>query len=149
MRLETRTKKKFSDRFKILDRFSPWIPSQKTPVKGPTEGSANSANQVKPDRFKAWITWFSWQRRTEVSEKIVILCGLKLRRLTQNQINLHSKASQNKRTIISRNEAYFYGEMTTHFCATYAIMNFYQNFQNRIPRETDQNFYIMKFSISH
>ena len=34
----------------------------------------------------------------------------------------------------------------THF-ATYAIKNFYQNVLNRIPREPDQNFYIMTSSL--
>ena len=32
-------------------------------------------------------------------------------------------------------------------CVTYAITNFYQNFQNQIPSEPGEKFYIMKFRI--
>ena len=58
------------EKFKISDPFSTWILDSKTPVKGPTVGSANSANQVKPERFKAWITWFSWPCRTEFQKML-------------------------------------------------------------------------------
>ena len=57
-----------------------------------------------------------------------ILRGLKLRGLTQNQINLHLKVSQNHRTIRISNEAHFHKKTPTHICVTYAIENFYQNF---------------------
>ena len=60
--------------------------------------------------------------------KNVILRGLKLRRFTQNQINLRQKVSQNHRTIINGNEANFHAKAPTHTSATYAIKNFYQNF---------------------
>ena len=57
-----------------------------------------------------------------------ILHGLKLRRLTQNRINPHSKSSQNHRTVKLSNEAHFQKKTPTHICVTYAITNFYQNF---------------------
>ena len=60
--------------------------------------------------------------------KNAILRGLKLRRFTQNQINLHQKVSQNHRTNINSNKANFHEKTPTHISATYAITIFYQNF---------------------
>ena len=57
-----------------------------------------------------------------------ILHGLKLRRFSQNQINLRSKSPQNNRTAINGNTAYSQEETPTHMCATYANTNFYPNF---------------------
>ena len=81
--------------------------------------------------------------------KNVISRGLKLRRFTQNQINLHSKVFQNHRNVKNSHKAYFYKKTPTHISATYAITNFDQNFQNRIPRESGKNFYIIRFSITY
>ena len=78
-----------------------------------------------------------------------ILRGMKMRRFIQNQINLHQKVSQNHRTVIDSNKANIYEKPPTHKRATYAIKIFYHNSLNRIPRESAQNFYIMKFSITH
>ena len=57
-----------------------------------------------------------------------ILRGLKLRRYSQNQINLRLKSSQNNRTVINSNTAYSQEETPTHIRATYAKINFYPNF---------------------
>ena len=63
-----------------------------------------------------------------ISRVLSILRGLKLRRLTQNQINPHLKVAQNHRTVENSNEAYFHINTPTHIRATYAITNFDQNF---------------------
>ena len=78
-----------------------------------------------------------------------ILRGLRLRRFTQNQINPHQKTSQNHRTLITSNKGNFHEKPPTHIRATYAISNVYKNFYSRIPRESGQNFYIIRFSIIH
>ena len=57
------------------------------------------------------------------------------------------KAYQNHRTVLNSNYVYFHEKTPTHFSATYANINFYRNFQNRTPRESGQNFYIIRFSI--
>ena len=54
--------------------------------------------------------------------------GCNLRRFSQNQINLHLKASQNHRTVLNSNRAQFHEKPPAHFAATYAIIFFYQNF---------------------
>ena len=74
---------------------------------------------------------------------------VKLRRFTQNHINLDQKVSQNHRTVMNSNKANIYEKPPTHMSATYAITNFYHTSSNRIPRESAQNFYIIRFSISY
>ena len=54
--------------------------------------------------------------------------GWKLRRFTQNQINLHQKVSQNHRMVINSKEVNFHEKTPTHISATYAFTIFYQNF---------------------
>ena len=55
----------------------------------------------------------------------MILRGLKLRRFTLNQINLHKNVSQNQRKVINGNAAYLRAKTPTHITATYAITNFH------------------------
>ena len=57
------------------------------------------------------------------------------------------KAYQNHRTVLNSNYLYFHEKTPTHFSATYANINFYRNFQNRTPRESGQNFCIIRISI--
>ena len=78
--------------------------------------------------------------------KNVILRGFKLRRFTRNQINLHWKASQNHRTDIISNEAFFREKSPTHISATYAITKFFIISRNGIP---GQKLYIMSCSVNH
>ena len=59
------------------------------------------------------------------------------------------KAYQNHRTALNSNYVYFHEKTPTHFSDTYANINFYRNFQNRTPRESGQNFYIIRFSITY
>ena len=53
--------------------------------------------------------------------------GWKLRRFTQNQINLHQKVSQNHRIVIKSNEVNFHEKIPTHWENTHAnmMMTFY------------------------
>ena len=57
------------------------------------------------------------------------------------------KAYQNHRAVLNSNYVYFHEKTPTHFSATYANINFYRNFQNRTPRESSQNFCIIRISI--
>ena len=57
------------------------------------------------------------------------------------------KAYQNHRTVLNSNYVYFHEKTPTHFSATYANINFYRNLQNRTPRESGQNFCIIRISI--
>ena len=59
------------------------------------------------------------------------------------------KAYQNHRTVLNSNYVYFHEKTPTHFSATYAIINFYRNFQNQTRRESGKIFYIIRFSISY
>ena len=43
----------------------------------------------------------------------------------------------------------FENQTPTHIDATHAISKSEQNFQNRIPRELDKNFYIPRISMIH
>ena len=105
--------------------------------------------------FACCIFWAIWLRLgrlgknsfTPKTDQNGILRGQKLHRFTQNQINLHWKPSQNHGIVINTNEAYFREKTPTHIGATYAITNFSQNFWSRIPRESGQKFYIMRFRI--
>ena len=75
------------------------------------------------------------------------LRGLKLRGLMWNQISTPDFAYQNDQ----RNKIYTLGDFEkktpTHMVATHAISKSQQNFQNRIPRELDKNFYIPRISM--
>ena len=68
------------------------------------------------------------------------LRGLKLRGLTQNQINtphfIYENDHRNKINILRD----FENETPTHMSATHAISKIEQKSQNRIPRELDQKF---------
>ena len=43
----------------------------------------------------------------------------------------------------------FDNKTPTHMAATHAILKSKRNFQNRIPRELDKNFYIPRISMIH
>ena len=64
-----------------------------------------------------------------------------------NQISTPDFAYQNDQ----RNKIYTLGDFEkktpTHMVATHAISKSQQNFQNRIPRELDKNFYIPRISM--
>ena len=72
---------------------------------------------------------------------------MKLRGLMWNQISTPDFAYQNDQ----RNKIYTLGDFEkktpTHMVATHAISKSQQNFQNRIPRELDKNFYIPRISM--
>ena len=74
---------------------------------------------------------------------------LKLRGLMWNQISTPNFAYQNDQ----RNKLYTLGDfenkIPTYMAVTHAISKSEQNFQNRIPRELDKNFYILRFSVIH
>ena len=65
-----------------------------------------------------------------------------MRGLTQNQIITLDFISQNDQRKKLYNLGDFKNETPTHMGATHAISKLKQKFQNRIPRELDQNFYI-------
>ena len=75
--------------------------------------------------------------------------GLKLRGLTQNPIITLDYIYQNdQRKKLCRLDD-FENETPTHMGATHAISKLKQKFQNRIPRELDQNFYIPRITMNH
>ena len=78
-----------------------------------------------------------------------ILRGLKLRGLTWNRIDTLSFIDQNdkcKKIYSFRDSG---NETPTHIGATHAIPKFQPKFQNRIPRELDQNFYMPGIGMIH
>ena len=94
----------------------------------------------------------SWARRDadgRGGQKFVFLRGCKLRGFDQNQVNHSQLFSQNVRNIELSSLANFNLKPPTHIDATHAISKFGENFQNRIPKELDQNFYIPGISTSH
>ena len=75
------------------------------------------------------------------------LRGLKLRGLRQNQISTLIFAHENDR----RNKVYklsgFRDETPKHICPAHAISKIEKKFQNRTPKESDQNFDIPGISV--
>ena len=76
-----------------------------------------------------------------------ILRGLKLRGLTQNQINTPYSMYENDRRKKLNALGDFDNKTPTHMDAIHTISNSERNFQIRIPRELDQTFYIPKISM--
>ena len=72
-----------------------------------------------------------------------------MRGLRRNQISTANLIYQNdqRKKVITLDD--FQNKTPTHTAATQAISKSEQNFQNRIPRELDKNFYIPRISIVH
>ena len=90
--------------------------------------------------------------RPPTREKLVkntILRGLKLRGLTWNQMNtpysIYEIDQRKKLNTLSD----FENQKPTHIDATHAFSKTLKNFQNRIPRELNQNLYIFRIGINH
>ena len=74
--------------------------------------------------------------------------GLELRGLVQNQISTRDCISQNDQRKKLCDLGDFENETPTHMSTTHAISKLKQKFQNRIPRELNQNFYIPGISMT-
>ena len=77
------------------------------------------------------------------------LRGLELRGLTLNQMNTPYfiyEIDQHKKLNTLGD---FENQTPTHIDATHAFSKILQNFQNRIPRELNQNLYISRIGINH
>ena len=85
----------------------------------------------------------------EKPPKTYTFWGLKLRGLRQNQISTRECISENDQCKKLCNLGDFENEKPTHMSATHAISKLKQKFQNRIPRELDQHFYIPGISMNH
>ena len=90
--------------------------------------------------------------RPPTPEKLVkntILRGLKLRGLTWNQMNtpyfIYETYQRKKLNTLGDFET----QTPTHIDATHAFSKILQNFQHRIPRESNQNIYISRIGINH
>ena len=77
------------------------------------------------------------------------LRGLKLRGLTWNQINTPYFIYEIDQREKLNNLGDFENQKPTHIDATYAFSKFPKNFQNRIPRELNQNLYTSGIGINH
>ena len=75
--------------------------------------------------------------------------GLKLRGLTQTQIITLEYICQNDPRTKLYKLGDFENETPTHMDATHATSKLRHKFQNRIPRELDQNFGIPRISMSY
>ena len=78
-----------------------------------------------------------------------ILRGFKLRGLRQNQISTANFIYENDQLLKINTLGDFEIETPTHMSTTHAIKKPEQKFQNRIPRELDQNFDIPGISMIH
>ena len=72
-----------------------------------------------------------------------------MRGLRQNQLSTREFISQNDQRKKLCNLDDFENETPTYMGATHANSKLKQKFQNRIPRELDQNFYIPRIKINH
>ena len=77
------------------------------------------------------------------------LRGLKLRGLRQNQISKTNFRYENDQCIKINTLGGFEIETPTHMSTTHAISKYQRNFQNRFPRELDQNFDTPRISMLH
>ena len=88
----------------------------------------------------------SYGQKTSQKSKIT---EVEMRGLKQNQINTLIFTYQNDQ----RNNICLLSdcgnETPTHIDATHAFSKILQNFQNRIPRELNQNLYISRIGINH
>ena len=104
--------------------------------------------------LKFLIKFCLWRINDEppTREKLVkntILRGLKLRGLTWNHMNtpyfIYEIDQRKKLNTLGD----FENQKPTHIDATHAFSKILKNFQNRIPRELNQNLYISRICINH